>query len=304
MSHRDYRSIYVFLFLQIAFFFFQLQSSQRFVEAFALTRSGLFRGEIWRLLSFQFVTAPAFGSPAIGLFFTLLIFYIFGGAIEEAWGTAHFLTIFALGTTASAVFGIATGIPLLGGFFFEYVLLFIFAHMYPNHVFYLALILPIKVKWIAVFAGVILLLGLIRFDPYAIAAFLGASAGFGYYFLISRPNLLRTIRSAAEETRKGFSPASGAGGEGGGDDNLALSREIGKMLEEGNVEGARDRIERLRPGIVKGVNICPPADYKPEAADRYCIQCEGFYECTIRDTEASLAKETEEAAATEARRGH
>ena len=45
-----------------------------------------------------------------------------------------------------------------------------------------------------------------------------------------------------------------------------------------------------------GVNICPPADYKPEAEDRYCIQCEGFNECTIRDTEAKLAKEKEEEA--------
>ena len=33
---------------------------------------------------------------------------------------------------------------------------------------------------------------------------------------------------------------------------------------------------------VPGVNICPPADYKPENSDRYCIRCEGFAECSAR----------------------
>jgi hypothetical protein len=30
------------------------------------------------------------------------------------------------------------------------------------------------------------------------------------------------------------------------------------------------------------VNICPPADYKPENNDGYCIRCDGFSECSAR----------------------
>ena len=30
------------------------------------------------------------------------------------------------------------------------------------------------------------------------------------------------------------------------------------------------------------MNICPPADYKPDNADGYCIRCEGFAECSVR----------------------
>jgi hypothetical protein len=33
---------------------------------------------------------------------------------------------------------------------------------------------------------------------------------------------------------------------------------------------------------VPGVNVCPPADYKPENADGYCIRCDGFAECSAR----------------------
>jgi len=34
--------------------------------------------------------------------------------------------------------------------------------------------------------------------------------------------------------------------------------------------------------IVRGVNICPPVDYKPEGQDGYCIRCDGFSECAVR----------------------
>jgi len=35
------------------------------------------------------------------------------------------------------------------------------------------------------------------------------------------------------------------------------------------------------------VNICPPADYKPENPDGYCIRCEGFAECSTRFLKAN-----------------
>ena len=44
----------------------------------------------------------------------------------------------------------------------------------------------------------------------------------------------------------------------------------------------KKRDERGEREIVRGVNICPPADYKPENSDGYCIRCEGFAECSAR----------------------
>src|SRR5437762_943757 len=45
--------------------------------------------------------------------------------------------------------------------------------------------------------------------------------------------------------------------------------------------------------IVRGVNICPPVDYKPEHSDRYCVRCEGFAECTARNMRLNRPKRIE-----------
>jgi hypothetical protein len=45
--------------------------------------------------------------------------------------------------------------------------------------------------------------------------------------------------------------------------------------------------------LVRGVNICPPVDYKPEHSDRYCVRCEGFAECTARHLRLNRPKRIE-----------
>jgi len=41
-------------------------------------------------------------------------------------------------------------------------------------------------------------------------------------------------------------------------------------------------IAQCERDTVPGVNVCPPADYKPDHTDGYCIRCEGFAECSAR----------------------
>lgn len=41
-------------------------------------------------------------------------------------------------------------------------------------------------------------------------------------------------------------------------------------------------IARCEIDEVPGVNICPPSDSRPQAADGYCIRCEGFAQCSAR----------------------
>jgi hypothetical protein len=55
-----------------------------------------------------------------------------------------------------------------------------------------------------------------------------------------------------------------------------------RTLSETDREKIDAMISKIQPEIVPGVNICPPADYKPEAADGYCVRCEGFAECSVR----------------------
>jgi len=281
-SRENLHSLYVLLFLHIAFFFMQLQDATRYAMAFAFDRGLVLSGEVWRLVTYQFLTGSFLGSPAVGLFFTLLILYIMGDPIEEEFGTPAFITLFVVSTLATLVVPFLWGFPLLGSFFLGYTLLFIYADRYPDQTFLLMMILPVKVKWIALFALATLALGVFGImgapGP-SLAAAIGSAAGFGYYRWFMDGS--RRIRR-----RPPLPVATPAPERPSADDsarkNLDRFQEIKRVAAEGSPEEI-DRLQHeLEPGVVPGVNICPPADYKPEAGDLYCVRCEGFNECSIR----------------------
>lgn len=282
-SRENLHSIYVLLFLHIAFFFMQLQGATRYAMTFAFERNLVFSGQVWRLFTYQFLNGSFFGSPAVGLFFTLLILYIMGDPIEEEFGTAAFVTLFVVSTLATLVVPFVFGFPLLGSFFLGYTLLFIYAHRYPDQTWLLMLILPVKVKWIAYFALAVLglgIFGILGSGGESLAAAIGAGVGFAFYRIfmdgVVRPFRRRPPLPVA--TRSEERPAADPGGQR----NLERFTEIKAVASGGSDQEREDLIARLEPGVVPGVNICPPPDYKPEAPDLYCVRCEGFNECSIR----------------------
>ena len=64
--------------------------------------------------------------------------------------------------------------------------------------------------------------------------------------------------------------------------NLTRAAAMKKALSTGSQSDIDRLIALSEKEIVRGVNICPPVDYKPEHSDRYCVRCEGFAECTAR----------------------
>lgn len=265
-------TIYVLLFLNVAFFFLQLQDFERYQAAFQLDRDRVFAGQLWRLFTYQFVQGGA-----LSLFFSLLILYIMGSAIEEQWGSFDFVLCFLASTLATAGVALAFGIPLLGSFFLSYSLLFVYAWSNPEHTFYIFFVLPVKVKWLAWIAFAFLVLMAVLRQGWAIAALGGAAVSVAFAWRKGKLTRYKPVagRPALPTPPDGVSDRTA-------DRNLALFGSIKKALAEGTPEEKEALIRSIEPSVVKGVNICPPADYKPENEDRYCIRCEGFAECSIR----------------------
>lgn len=271
------RSIYILLFLTVAFYFLQMQDPQRYQQLFALERGAVMQGELWRLFTFQFLS----GSP-IWLFFELLILWIMGSAIEEELGTARFLAFYLIANFVTAGVGLALGVPLLGSYFGGMVLLFAFASRFPEHVFYIFFVLPVKVKWLALISLGMAFFGALRGSAPAISALAGAGAGMGFllYALGDAGRLIRQkVRRAPlrQQAAQPAPPRQDRGSEG----NVARFREARRLAEE-SPESIDESIARFKPHVTPGVNICPPADFKPEAEDQFCARCEGFSECSIR----------------------
>ncbi|HEX8154113.1 MAG TPA: rhomboid family intramembrane serine protease, partial [Thermoanaerobaculia bacterium] len=114
------RSVFVLLFLYIAFYFLEHQDPKKFAQLFAFDADGVLRGELWRLVTYQFTQAGhgVFHFPRpIALFFTLLLLHILGSSTEDQLGTRHFLGLFAISTVTSAGVAALLDIPLFGSYF-------------------------------------------------------------------------------------------------------------------------------------------------------------------------------------------
>ncbi|MEO8216496.1 MAG: rhomboid family intramembrane serine protease [Acidobacteriota bacterium] len=274
-------SIYILLFLNIAFFFLQLQDVKHYLELFAFDRAAVLHGQIWRLVTYQFIQGTFFGSSAISLFFTLIILYIMGSAAEEEWGTFDFITFVLVSTLASAGMAFIFGFWMIGSFVVSYSLLFAYATMFPEQTF-LLLVFPVKAKWLGWIALAMLLIGVVRLDGPSLAAAVGAAAS--YLFFLLRNSRYRPRRFVRPAVNVPLVPAERPPVIPGADANrnLLRFRSMNSILatkDLGKIEGLASS---LSADIVPGVNICQPADYKPEHPDRYCIRCEGFAECGAR----------------------
>lgn len=271
------RSIYIFLFLNIAFFLLQYQDGQKFAQLFAFDPAAVGHGELWRLFTYQFVQAGNVGflsiPPVVTLFLNLVLLTLMGIAVEEAWGTFHFIMLYLISTLSTAAVAAYLSIPLLGSFFINFTLLFVYAALNRDQTFYLSLVLPIRVTFLAWLALAALLIGVFFGSRANLAALIGSAAGFAYYLMQRAPGVPAPKGESEADEDEAMMTATR---------NTARVAAVKKALSTGDPADIDRLIAAAEREMVRGVNICAPADYKPEHPDRYCIRCEGFAECTAR----------------------
>lgn len=117
----------------------------RLCSLMTLTRSGLFAGQIWRLFSFVFV--PPTTSPLF-LIFSLYFYYTIGMSLEHRWGKVKFNLYYFIGMAAAVIACLLTGYA--GNTYLNLSLFFAFAAMFPNEEVLLFMVVPIKMKYLAV----------------------------------------------------------------------------------------------------------------------------------------------------------
>ena len=132
-----------------------LVSNGAFVYLVTFIPERIFRGEIWRLLTFIFV--PMDFSP---LYFVLsvMLYYFLGTQLENAWGSARFTVYYAAGVLLNILVGLLMylsptlrGLGVVNMYYVNMSLFFAFATLYPDAQFLIFYIIPVKAKWLAWF---------------------------------------------------------------------------------------------------------------------------------------------------------
>jgi membrane associated rhomboid family serine protease len=275
------RFVFVLLFLNVAFFLLEHQDPQKYARMFAFDWSSVLGGEVWRLFTYQFTQAGSGFMEALSLFITLLLLYMMGSALEEEWGTRHFAMLFLISTLGTAAMSAWLGIPLLGTYFVYFTLLFVYAAVFPQQTFFLFGMVPIRVRFLAAFSLAVLLYGVLSGGAANLAALAGSVAAYVYY--LSQRVRVRFVVATV--------PAAEDAPQVKIDTTAIHNAARYAAMKQALASGSEHELERLTAQFeretIANVNICPPADYKPDNVDGYCIRCEGFAECSARSLRAS-----------------
>lgn len=150
-------------------------------------------GEVWRLVTFLFLPWGG-GRGMFGPLFmlmALLFLHTIGTALEAQWGAFRFdfyYLLGALGTVLAAVF-----VGTVTNEYLNLSLLLAFATEFPDYEI-LLIILPLKVKWLGLFSGGLLVWSFITGTP---ATRAGIAVAMLNYLLFFAGPLLEKLRGGA-----------------------------------------------------------------------------------------------------------
>jgi hypothetical protein len=176
-------------------------------------------GQVWRLVSYIFIPEVVFQSNAILRIIFLFIYLSFmvwiGDNLEEAWGafklnlyyllgmigvTASVFLIFFLGkpSTLNELGAIVANISMIP-FYVNLSLFLAFATLFPNIEILFMFVLPVKVKWVALFSLIFPVYALITGPLIVKPAILIA---FANYCLFFGPTLLSNARTRSQVQKR------------------------------------------------------------------------------------------------------
>ncbi|MEX2091799.1 MAG: hypothetical protein WD971_03930 [Pirellulales bacterium] len=153
------------------------------------------QGEWWRLITFLFAPPTTF---VLFAFFFWYLLYMFGTTLEANWGTFRYNVYLLLGYVASVVMAFvawfAAGVPgqiATNGFLYGSVFL-AFARLYPEFVMYIFFVLPVKIRWLAMFQWIMYGVTLISPTTWLMRAMVVAAV-FNYLVFFGR-DILRDMK--------------------------------------------------------------------------------------------------------------
>jgi hypothetical protein len=175
-------------FLMLTVFFLN-QTNMLPYHMLYLDGQAIMAGQVWRLFTFLLIPAS---SNFLFLIFELSILVMCADGLEAEWGTFKLTAYYFCGALANII--IAFFVPQIQlGSYFLYLTLFLgYATIYPDHEIYLFLVLPVKIKFLGLFSGLLLLYKFALGPMYMRIAIMLA---VGNYILFFGPEILKAMKS-------------------------------------------------------------------------------------------------------------
>lgn len=179
-----------------------LQINKAFITALVLDRDLVLQGQIWRLVTWVFIPTS---SNVLWMFFAVMIMMTISGVLDRAWG-AFRTNLYIFGGIFSMVVGtLIFDSPPMGLALYT-TIFFAFACILPDYEFLVFFILPVKVKYLAMITGALLMLSFIS-DPSSRGSIFFSLLNF---FVAFGPGFVKRLkhRAVVNERRSRFESAN------------------------------------------------------------------------------------------------
>ncbi len=211
------------------------------------------KGQVWRLITFIFIPEGTGGTNILMVAISLYFYYFIGTALESHWGAFRFNVYYLigiLGTIATSFIFKGYGTPS----YINESLFLAFATLFPELQVLLFFIIPIKVKWLGILSGGLLILQFILSNSLSDRAFI--IVALLNYILFFGPQLISKIK--AGRRRQKFAQA------------VNSSRSPYKSPTKGKV---------INDVPFHKCHVCGKTELDdPNMQFRYCSKCNGNFE--------------------------
>ena len=110
------------------------------------------QGQVWRIISFIFLP------PATGILFAVFEFYfiwLIGVGLENRWGSFKFNIYYLIGVIGTVIVGCLTGVA--SNIYLNLSMFLAFAILFPDFEVLLFFMIPVKIKWLGLLDGLLLI---------------------------------------------------------------------------------------------------------------------------------------------------
>jgi hypothetical protein len=158
------------------------------LDAMALDLRAIRSGQVWRLVSYLFIPRS---TSLIWLVFQLSFTWFIGRTLEAEWGAFKLNLYYLLGMLGTMLAAVISG-ESVGNLYLNTTLFFAFATLFPDYQLTLYLIIPVRVKWLALLSLGALVLEAV-FGSWGHRA--GILAAMSSYFVFFGGTLVQKLRA-------------------------------------------------------------------------------------------------------------